>query len=66
MELPREATITINGTTLTQAQAMSLRVAVTSFRFSLAEPEMMEGLGEIGKLYDERLIEVEQLLIGAH
>jgi hypothetical protein len=64
MELPREADIIINGTLLTQAQAMSVRVAVTSFRFELAEPELAEGLGEIGKLYDERLIEVEQLLVG--
>ena len=65
MKLPDEATITINGTLLTQAQAMSLRVAVSSFRMELDDPEMMEGLGEVGKLYDEQLIEVEQLLIGA-
>lgn len=65
MKFPDEAIITINGTLLTNAQAMSLRVAVTSFRFELAEPEMAEGLGEIGKMYDACLIEVEQLLIGA-
>lgn len=64
MELPKEANITINGTPLTQAQAMSLRVAVTSFRFELHEPELAEGLGEIGQMYDACLIEVEQLLIG--
>jgi hypothetical protein len=63
MKLPDEATITINGTTLTNAQAMSLRVAVTSFRIELHEPEMAEVMGDIGKMYDECLIEVEQLLV---
>lgn len=64
MNLPKEATITINGVTLSHAQAMSVRVAVTSFRFDLADPEQAELLGEIGKLYDARLIEVERLLVG--
>jgi hypothetical protein len=57
-----EALITINGTTLTTAQSMAVRVAINSFRMELNDPEMAEGLGAIGRLYDERLIEVEKLI----
>jgi hypothetical protein len=58
----REPTITVNGVTLTEAQAMSVRVAVTSFRMEL-HGGYDKVLGEIGPLYDARLYEVEKLML---
>ena len=60
-----EKEIIINGVTLTNAQALTVRVAVSSFHTDMKE----NGLGndETGKaianLYIKRAHEVEQLLI---
>lgn len=58
-----EASVTINGTTLSFAEAMSLRVAVSSFRIQLGDPAFRAGLGSIAANYDAHLARVEQLLI---
>lgn len=58
----KEADIIINGIRLTPAEFMSVRVAVTSFRFDLAEPGHLETLGPIGPLYDKALKEVEKII----
>jgi hypothetical protein len=61
----REATITINGRVLSFAQALSVRVAVSSFRLELADPAFAAGLGpELAANYDAHLQTVEALLIG--
>lgn len=60
-----EADIVINGVTLTYAQSMSVRVAVTDFRYDLADLEHRKQLGKIGDLYNDRLKEVEKLIIKA-
>lgn len=57
-----EPEIQINGITLTYAQAMSVRVAVTSFRWDLSNSEHRKALGRIGDLYDMRLAEVENIM----
>jgi len=57
----REPEIVVNGVRLTEAQALAVRVAVTSFRMGLTDPEHMAALGPIGPLYDARLAEVELL-----
>lgn len=61
----READIVINGVTLTHAQSMSVRVAVTGMLIELADPEHMDNLGQIGPLYRARLVEVQDLIIDA-
>jgi hypothetical protein len=58
-----EPEIQINGITLTYAQAMSVRVAVTSFRWDLSDPEHRKSLGRIGDLYDMHLAKVEELML---
>jgi hypothetical protein len=58
-----EPTITINGTTLTNAQAMAVRVAVSNFQMECAEPEFREGIGEIADAYQARLGEVVRLML---
>jgi len=59
----REAEIVINGVRLTDAQSMTLRVAVTNFAMELAEPEYLEALGPIGPLYRERLDELQHIIV---
>lgn len=59
-----EATVTINGVTLTEPEVISLRVAVSSMRMRLADPEAREGIGELlSDGYDRHLQRVEQLLV---
>lgn len=53
-----EPSITINGHTLSDAQAMSVRVAVTSFRADLDQPSAADALGPIAAAYAARLDEV--------
>ncbi len=54
-----EPDIVVNGVRLTSAQAMAVRVAVTSYReFDAKDPE----LGDIGPLYHARLSEVLDLV----
>jgi hypothetical protein len=59
-----EADVTINGKALTFAEAISLRVAVSSFRMTLHADgrSMMNELGEIGYGYDRALEAIEALL----
>lgn len=62
--LPGEPKITINGRELTEAQAMTVRVAVQSYAMSLSS----EGLGEdetgkaIAKSYLARITEVNRFM----
>lgn len=63
MGLGIEADVIINGTPLTHAQAMSLRVAVTNMLVELAEPEFMQSLGPVGESYRARLFEVQSLML---
>lgn len=59
----REATIVVNGTTLTEAQSMTLRVALGSFLIDLGDPEYMAALGPIGALYQGVAYEVQALIL---
>lgn len=59
--MTREPEIVVNGVRLTEAQAMAVRVAVTSFRM---DRDHLAGLGPIGPLYDARLAEVEDVMVG--
>jgi hypothetical protein len=56
MALPR---ITINGTVLTEAQAMTLHVALGSFQIDLTDQEFVDGIGaELATAYQARAREV--------
>lgn len=57
----REPRIVINGLVLAPAHAMAVRVAVSSFR---QDREHLEELGDFGRLYDQRLAEVERVMFG--
>ena len=56
-----EPDITINGTALNFAQAMTVRVAIETFAMSAADPEM----GEIGQAYRARIEEIRQMMYKA-
>jgi hypothetical protein len=59
-----EVPVTIDGVQLTDAQVMTLRVAVSNWRWKLSDsPEEREGLGKIADLYLARLEELEGMLI---
>ena len=54
-----EPKIIINGTPVTEAMAMTVRVAIEHFSMSLTE----SGPGDdIGELYKERIIELRSLM----
>jgi hypothetical protein len=58
-----EATITIDGRTLTEGQSMSVRVAITLFLIELSnDKEFAEGLGQLGIVYHARLTEVLRMI----
>jgi hypothetical protein len=58
-----EATITVDGHTLTEAQSMSVRVALTLFLLELTnDKEFAEGLGQIATIYHARMTEVLRLI----
>src|SRR4030095_14425910 len=60
-----EAHVIVNGRELSFAEAMSLRVAVSSMRINLADDALRAGLGEqLALNYDHHLATVERLLIG--
>ena len=67
-KMPREAKIEINGVRLTQAQSMTLRVAIECFQHEL----LIEKLGddEMGqrmqKAYSERAVEITNLIHKEH
>lgn len=54
----KEPRIEISGYSLTQGQAMAVRVAVEQFLMELAEDDFRSELGPIGDAYRERLQEV--------
>ena len=58
-----EAHIVINGTTLNEAQSMAVRVAVSSMRMELNDPEQCAELGPIAEGYKNRLSELEEILL---
>lgn len=58
-----EPDITINGTPLTVAQAMTVRVAVGNFMIDLTQDDdFIRDVGEIAALYRERLKEINILM----
>jgi hypothetical protein len=57
-----EATITIDGHTLTEAQSSSVRVAITAFLMEMSDKQFAESLGQIGIAYHARLTEVLRLI----
>ena len=60
-----EADVTINGTRLSFAESMALRVAVSSFRMQLNDPSIAIDLGrELAHNYDMRLAEIEKMMFG--
>jgi len=58
-----EPDITINGRTLSFAEAMAVRVAIGSFRISLSDPEMRRQLGPLATNYDHHLAAVEYTML---
>jgi hypothetical protein len=54
-----EATVTINGHTLSFAEAMTLRVAVGGMLISLGDAEFRKHLGLIAEGYDTHLRRIE-------
>ena len=62
MELP-EPHIQINGRTLTEAQAMAVRIAITEYRTELTEPSAKSALGQIADAYHARLSEVLSIIL---
>lgn len=59
-----EPDITINGRTLTFAECMCVRVAVSSFRLSLSSQSMRQGIGsDLADGYDRHLVNVEHTMI---
>jgi hypothetical protein len=59
----READIIINGVRLTNAQSITVRVAVTDFQEQLADEEHFRLLGPIGPAYRARVSEILRLII---
>ena len=57
-----EPAITIGGVKLTEAQAMTVRVALSNFASVLEHEEAAEMLGSIGKHYRKRVHEVRALM----
>lgn len=57
-----EATITIAGATLTQAEAMTLRVAIGDFRMMLVTARQLLG-PQLTDNYDQHARAIERLLL---
>jgi hypothetical protein len=57
-----EADITINGTKLTFAQAMTVRVALSSFAMQLTDPTWQRDLGTIATGYRAQLDALHSLI----
>jgi hypothetical protein len=58
-----EAEVTINGRTLTFAESMTLRVAVSSMRLWLAHAETRQHLGAVAPNYDHHLALIERYIV---
>lgn len=59
----KEAKIVIEGTELTFAQSMTVRVAIGAFQRILSDEEYRKALGEIGDNYQARLVEIQNLIM---
>lgn len=57
-----EPDISINGTRLSEGQALSVRVAVEMFLIELSDPGFHEGLGPVANGYQARLLEARALM----
>jgi hypothetical protein len=59
-----EPNITVNGRALSFAESMTVRVALSSFRISLSDAAMRQGIGErLATNYDTHASRVEQLML---
>jgi hypothetical protein len=58
-----EAEVVINGYPLTFAESMTLRVAVSSFRMFVNNPESRAGLGLVADGYERALQNIESFLL---
>lgn len=59
-----EPTVVINGRQLDFAEAMTLRVAVSTFRIQLSDPRMQRALGPLAGNYDHHLMNIERWMRG--
>jgi hypothetical protein len=57
-----EPVVTIEGVELSEAQAATVRVALSCFQFELKEPAFVELLGPIGPIYQARLTEIFKIM----
>ena len=58
-----EPVITINGTRLSEGQAMAVRVAVTNFHMRLTNKNYQRDLGPVAAAYMARVREIVQLML---
>jgi hypothetical protein len=59
-----EPEIIVNGRALTFAEAMTVRVAVSTFRINLSDAAIRKGIGEpLATNYDTHAARVEQLML---
>lgn len=61
--MPPEPKIQIGEWTLSEAQAMAVRVAVTNFHMEVSDPEFAAELGPISGPYKDRLAEVLRIML---
>lgn len=57
-----EPTIVINGMTLTEAQATTVRVALTNLRIELSDPKFMAATGRAGVAYVQNIDEIQRIM----
>lgn len=60
---PHEPNIVIDGVALTNAQSMSVRVAITLFHMQCSEEEYRTEMGSIADGYRARLAEVIKIML---
>ena len=61
--MARETKMTVGSVELNSAQAMAIRVAVSSMLTKLKDPTYRHDLGDIAELYERRLQEVQELIL---
>ena len=57
-----EPTIVINGTTLTEAQATTVRIALANLRIELSSPDISRSVGMTGVFYSQRIDEIQRIM----
>lgn len=57
-----EADITINGVKLIFPEAMTLRVAISTFLMQLSSPEMIKDLGPVAEGYTHHASSIQSLI----